>query len=133
VGASLPVVATGLLSVAAFMAAFLAVRIVPAAAAAIATAHGAVAAMRDPSLDDLARERAAQRASLRLFGAFGGILLRSALALAAAFLPVLAADASGIAPEAAVTGFLMRWDVIVVLTVLVTAGWLLAWRAWPSR
>ena len=89
--------------------------------------------MRDPGLDEEAREKAVQAAALKLFGAFGSILIRSALALIAAAVPILAADAAGIAAEPAVTGFLSRWEVILALTVIITLGWVLARRAWPSR
>jgi hypothetical protein len=124
---------TGLASVALFMAVLFLSGLVAVALRAIATAQGAVAAMRAPGLDDLAREKAVQQASLRLFAAFGGILVRTALCLAAAALPVLAAGALGLATEAEVTGFLMRWDVILILTFAITAGWIAGRRLWPSR
>jgi hypothetical protein len=133
VSVSAAAAATGLVSVAVFMAAFFLVGILPAAQGAIATARGALAAMRNPGLDDLAREKAVQKASLGLFAGFGSILLRSLAALALAYLPILAADALGLAPEAEVADFLSRLDVIAALSVVITLLWVLAGRLWPSR
>jgi predicted tellurium resistance membrane protein TerC len=54
------------------------------------------------------RGRRVQAASLRLFGAFGAIVLRSAAAFAVAWLPALAADLAGRARPGAVVAFLSR-------------------------
>lgn len=122
-----------LLSLAAFMAVLGLSGIVPLARRAIGTATAAAAALRDPALDDAAREKASQAAAIALFGAFAGLLLRSALALGAAALPLLAADAAGLLPLDAAIGFLSRWDVILVLSLAGIALWIAGARAWPSR
>jgi len=111
--------AVAIFSVLLFLVAFQLVRIVPAARRAIAIAQGALGAMRDPALNDDAREKAVQRASIALFGAFGSILLRSLLALAAAVAPIWLADQVGWAQTESVVDLLSRWDIIVGASVLI--------------
>ncbi len=121
-----------LVSVAAFLGAFVALRLVPVALAATHTAQSAMAAMRDPALDDLAREKAMQQASVSLFKAFGSILIRFVLTLIAAAIPVYGADLLGLVSADAVIGWLSRWDVIIGLSVIMIAAWVLKARLWPS-
>jgi hypothetical protein len=71
--------------------------VVGVAANVLATARDAVAAMRDESLDDEAREKAVQRASLQLISASTSILVRSALVFAVSFLPIWLASLTGLA------------------------------------
>lgn len=125
--------ATSIASIAVFMAALWALGVVRAAAGVLETARSAVRAMRDETLDDEAREKAVQRASIRLLGAFASILVRGALSLAAGFLPIWLASATGLATVGSVTGYLARWDVIAVATVAILAGHLAQRRVWPSR
>jgi hypothetical protein len=121
-----------LISVAVFLAAFFRSGLVGVALEALAVMQQAVAAIRDPALDDAAREKTARAASLRLLGALGSILLRSFVVLAACAVPVVLADLAGLAPRDAVAAFLARWDVIVGLSVLITLGWIVGRRLWPS-
>ena len=110
-----------LISILLFLVSFEVARVVPVSVAAIATAKRALGVIRDPSLDDEAREKAAQRASIQLFGAFASILLRSLLAVAAAFVPIYLADALGLAETEHVLTFLARWEVIVGASVVICA------------
>ena len=119
-----------LISVVIFVLAFAVLRIVPVARGAIATATGAVQVMRNPTLDDDARERAVQKASISLFGAFASILLRFVATLVFAAMPIWVADVLGIVSAEAVIAYLSRIDVIVVLSVVMVAIWVL-WAQLP--
>lgn len=114
-------------SVAAFVLAFTRSGLVATVSDALATLRRAQAAMSDSGLDDLAREKAVQAAGLRLLGLAGGIGLRGGLVLAAALLPVVAADGMGLAHAGDTLSFMARWDVIAVATLAAIAGHL-AWR-----
>jgi hypothetical protein len=102
-------------------------------AGVLATTQSAAAIMRDPALDDLAREKAIQRASMRLLGDFASILFRSILCLAVSIAPIWLADATGLASSHAVIQFLSRTDVIVVASVVMVVGYLIRARMWPSN
>lgn len=117
-------------SIGIFLLVFWLVGVVSTARRAIATTRNAVQAMRNPALDELARERAVQAAAIRLVVASGSLVLRSLLALAAAFIPILAADWVGIVSQAAMLAFMERWDVIVIATVVVTLGYVVGLRVW---
>jgi Sulfotransferase family len=82
-----------------------------------------VTAVLDRDLDDLAKERAARRAGLRLlWGAFG-LAWRFGLALGAAGLVVFAADASGVEPTERVLDMMMRPAFIVGISVAAAVVW----------
>ncbi len=121
------------LSIVAFLAAFALLRIASVAGASIRTSQAAAAAMRDPALDDRARERAVQGASLRLLGQFLSLLFRSALAVAASLVPVGVAALIGLAPAGQVLAFLMRWPAWVLATAIAAAAWGLGKRLWPTN
>ena len=78
-----------------------------------------------------AHQRAVQSAGLSLLGFSANLFLLSIVALAVAFLPILLADAAGIASQEATLDFMMRWDVIIVASVVITIGWVLGKRLWP--
>lgn len=117
-------------SIGAFVLVFWLAGVVPAAKGAIATMQNAVGAMRDPALDELARERAVQSAAVRLLVAAGSLILRSLLALAAAFVPILAADMADVVPQAASLAFLERWEVILIATLVIVLGYGVGSRVW---
>ncbi len=125
--------AVAMVSVVVFVLAFRFAGVVPAAAGAIATARGATEVMRDASLDDLAREKELQRASLRLFRAFGSILVRTVLTLGAASLPIAGAEWAGLAMAESVLRYLMRLDVIVVASAGMILLYVLAARFSSSK
>ncbi|WP_193369824.1 hypothetical protein [Pelagibius marinus] len=124
--------AVALASICAFIGAFWLLGIVRRAAAALAVTRGALAAMRDAALDEDAREKEVQRASLKLLGIFFSILARSLLALFASFLPIWVADTLGLASSETVLLFLARWDVILVVSLVLLAGYVLWNRLWAS-
>ena len=127
------IAATAAASICVFLVAFWALRIVPASAGAVAIARDALGVMRDPALDDASREKAVQRASLRLLGTFFSILLRGAIAFGVSLLPIWLADAVGLASHHKVIAFLSRWDVILIASLLVGLGYLAGKRLWTSR
>lgn len=120
------------LGVAAFAVAFALLRVAAWAGESLAVAGRAHAALRDPALDDGARERAAQTAARRLFYVGGVISVRTAVALAAAAVPLVLADGLGVVPATTVAGFLMRLDVILIAGVALVALWLLRRRLLPA-
>lgn len=82
-----------------------------------------VTAVLDPDLDDLAKERAARRAGVRLLGGAFGLAWRFGLALGAAGLVVLGADASGVEPTGRVLDMMVRPDFIVGISVAAALVW----------
>ncbi len=132
IAAGLTTPAVALTAVALFALALWGLGILRAGAEVFAVARGAVAALRDPGLDDAAREAAVQRASLRLFGAFFSILARSALALLLSFAPIWLAETAGVVTSDAVMVYLSRWDIIVVVSIVMLAGYRLRMLLWAS-
>ena len=118
--------------IAVFAAGLWALGVVRAGSEALAVAQNAVATLRDPRLDDDAREQAVQRASLRLFGATFSILARSAIALVASLLPLWGAEAAGLVSSEAVMLYLSRWDIILVASIVMLAGYRLRTLLWAS-
>ena len=112
-----------LATVAAFAVAFWRLGVVQAASGAIAVSRDTMAIVRDPRLDDRAREDAVQRASLRLMGACASILMRSGLAAFTSLAPIWALSALGVVTVAEVMEFLSRSDVIAGVTVVMVAGY----------
>ncbi len=117
-----------ILSIAGFLAGFHYAGVLPAATRALATAQAATGVMRDPALDDLAKETAVRKAGLSLLGSFAAIVSRSLAALLAAFAPILLADVAGLAGMETTLAFLARWDVIVIASAAMIAGWLVMRR-----
>lgn len=103
-------------------------RLVPVAKEISATAAAALGAMRDQDLDDDAKEAAARRAAISLFGGFLSIIWRTAVAVLASFAVIYAADAVGIVPARSVTRRLESWEFVVGATVIVTSLYLLVVR-----
>jgi hypothetical protein len=114
--------AAGILSILVFAATLWRSGIVAVAAAASQTAGSALAALRDPLLDDVARERRMRAASLALFGAAASIALRSALVLVLAAAPVVLAHAAGLARYDEVVDYLLSWPVLIGATVVLAAA-----------
>lgn len=127
------IVATAAASIGIFLVALLLLRVVPAASNALTIARGAFEALRDPGLDDAARERAARSASIRLFGSFISILARGALAVAASLLPIWLADALGLARYDQIFDFLARWDVILIASIVLVLGYVVRTLLWSRN
>ena len=127
------IAATAALSICTFLVALWLVRVVPVSAGAVGVARDALGAMRDGQLDDAAREKAVQRASLRLLQTFFSILARGAVAIGASLVPIGLADLAGLAAGDQVIEFLSRWDVIVIASVVIVIGYLVRMRLWASN
>ena len=127
------ITATALTSVGLFIGALWAFGAIRVAASVVGIAQGAVATIQDDSISDEVSEKEVQRASLRLMGAFLSILLRSAVALLVSFLPIWLANSIGLAAIEDVLLYLSRWDVILILTVALTAGYVIWGRIWPFK
>ena len=121
---------TAATSIGVFLLAFWFTDVVTTGKSAIETIRNAMQAIRNPALDELEREHTVQAAAVRLVVASSSLILRSLLALSAAFIPIIAADFAGIVPQAAMLDFMGRWDVIVVATVAVTLGYVVGLRVW---
>jgi hypothetical protein len=122
------IAAIAALSIGLFVAAVSLFRIPHVAASALSTTSRAMATLKEGT-DDLARERAMQQASLQLAGSFVSMLVRTALALALALVPLATAAAAGLAAPRDVLAFLSRWQVGLTATVVVAAGYV-AWTRW---
>jgi len=105
--------------------------IVSEATKAMATARGALDSLRDPRLEDEAREGIVQKSAIKLVVTCGSLVLRSLITLAAGAVPILLADWADLISQAAMLDFLERWDVIVTATLVVTLGYYLGVRLWP--
>jgi hypothetical protein len=127
------ILATAVASIAFFAAALWFSGVVRVAAGVLATTHRAVAVMRDGSLDDMAREQAIRRASMKLMADLASILVRGAFSLAASLLPIWLGEATALADADAVFAFLARWDVILVASGVMVVGYLARIRLWPSN
>ena len=127
------IAAAAIASIGCFIVTFWLLGVARVGAGVLTVARGAVTAMRDENLDDAAREKAVQRASLQLMGAFASILVRSALALLISFLPIWIASLAGLASIEAIVAFLSRWDVIAVASMAVIAGYVIWTRLAPTR
>lgn len=121
------------LSIAVFLAAFARLGIVRVSGEALRVSRAAAAAMRDPALDDRARERAVQRASVRLLGQFVSLLLRGGVAVAASFAPIAIAALLGFTTSDAVIAFLSRWPAWVLASAMAAAAWTAGGRRWPTN
>ena len=127
------IILVAVISVTLFLIAFWWLKITRVGADALKISRSAMAAMGDKSLDDDTREKMIQSASVKLFGSFFSILIRSILTLAIAFLPVWLADLTGIAGMHAVFGFLSRIDVIIITSIVMIGGYLVLMRVKPYQ
>jgi Sulfotransferase family len=126
------IIAIAILSIGVFICALHLFGVVRVASGVLVTAQDAVTILRDNSLDDRTREKEIQHASLRLLGAFVSILIRSMLTFLASFAPIWFASLMGLVKIEDVISYLSRWDVIVITTVLVVAGYVIWIRIRPS-
>jgi hypothetical protein len=113
----IPALAISVLAVLGFGAGLWLTGIAASAQALLRETQAGVAAMTDRELDDDAKERAVRRAGFRLIGGAFGLAWRIALALGAAAVPILLADAVGLVPADRVLGLMVRWDYIVAVSL----------------
>ena len=82
------------------------------------TTLSAISGMMDSELDDDAKEIAARRAGIGLIISAIQVFWRFALALAVAAVPIYAADAVGLAPRDDVLSLMLRFDYIIIVSVI---------------
>jgi hypothetical protein len=90
----------------------------------IDTGRGAALTMSDGTIADADKERLLQQASLTMMAAFASITVRTALAIAASLVPLLALQAAGVAPFDTVVHALATWQGIAVTSVAMVAAFL---------
>lgn len=127
------IIAVAVASILAFVLVFWKAGVVPAAQKAIATASHAGKVMSSKELDDEVKEKEVQKAAIGLLGSVGSITIRSVLSLVGAAVPIYGAEAAGLVSAEAVIDFLSRWDVIIIVSVVMIAGYLLGRRLWRAR
>lgn len=120
-------IATAVLSVAAFAAVLWLLRILSRMNGLTREVYGGIAAMFDSGLDDDAKEIAVRRAGFSVLRGAATITACFAVALGAAYVPVLVADVLGLVPSDASLGVLLRIDFILIVSVAAIAvSWLIA-------
>lgn len=119
----------GIAAILAFALAFHFSRLPARARQALATAREALALMGASELSDAEKERLIQRSALHLFTHFALITLSAIAVLAVPALVMLLGEVAGAAPFAAVSDFLISWQVIAGATLIMVAGsWLMRRR-----
>lgn len=93
-------------------------RLVPLAKDAIAISRRSAAIMRDSTLDDDAKESAMQQSAVRLMKLSFMLLVGSAVALAAPMGVIWLLEVAGLVSLDDVVAILLRWDVLVLATVV---------------
>lgn len=91
------------------------------AQASVGSAMSGVAAMTDNTLDDDSKELAVRRAAFALLRAAASIFFRFAVVLGAAAVPILLAEYLGIATAGSVISLMMRWDYVLVVSIMAIA------------
>lgn len=127
------IVAIAAASILLFVVVFWKAGVVPAAQKAITTASHAGKVMSSKELDDDTKEKEVQKAAIGLLGSVVSITVRSVIALVAAAIPIYGAEAAGLASSETVIDFLSRWDVIIVVSVVMIAGYVVGRRLWRAR
>lgn len=103
-----------------FMIALRALAIPAITARVLETGREAARVMSDKGMADDDKERVLQNASFTMMRAFASITMRSAVAVAAALLPLLVFHTAGVADWTAVTYALATWQGIVLTGVVMT-------------
>jgi hypothetical protein len=113
-----------LAAIACFAIAFERLGILAVAQRVMASGLNASRAMRDATASDDEKERIARSASLVLLRSFGSITVRSALAVAASVVPVLALQSAGVVRLSAVNDLLMTWTGLLLAAIVIAAMWI---------
>lgn len=121
------VVTVYLLGIALFVVAFSALRLAESFGNVTRISRQAIEVVRDPRLDDDAKERAARQASWRLLRQGAAIVSKALLTIALAALPFWLADRLALAPLSESIAFASRWDVLAITTIAMVCAWY-AWR-----
>jgi hypothetical protein len=103
-------------------------KLVPLATDAIAVSRRATATMRDSALDDEAKETALQQGALRLMKLSALLLVGSVAALAAPMGAIWLLELAGLMSLQGVVAILMRWDFLLLATVVGVAAFIVLQR-----
>jgi len=112
-----------------FMSALQLMRVLPIAAGVVDMTRAAARMLNDAQLSDSDKEQFLRKASVSLLGTSASIAARVAVALGAALLPLLALQAAGLVDVTAVADFLATWPGILLVSVVMTAAYLLRIRS----
>lgn len=93
--------------------------VIRVAQGALVSARSALAVMADSTLADDDKEVAIQQTAIALLGSAAGIVVRSLACLAASAVPIYAVAVAGLGSTGDAFGFLARWDVIVVSSLVI--------------
>lgn len=104
-----------------FAGAFALLGIVGRTMAMLATMRGSIAVMRDPAMDDLAKEKAVQKGSIELLGHLVVVIAMLAVAFGVAAIPALIGSWVGLFGLEQFVAFTLRPDVLLA-TVAAFAG-----------
>ncbi len=119
------VLIVGLATILAFVGAFHVSGLVARAKAVVTLTSQTMAVISDTTLNDEEKERMVQGAALRLFGQFILITLTAIVVLTMPGVVMAVGDLIGLASFAAVSEFLLSWEVIIGATLLILGGvWL---------
>lgn len=119
------------LAVLLFAAVFTITRLPQSCSKALAIARQAMEVMADRKLDDDAKEHATQQAALNMLKQGGLITLKTAMTIAATLLPLWLADVMALSSWEDTSQFALRWDVLLITTIVMLAAWL-AWHHWKA-
>lgn len=110
-----------------FVLAFSVTRLANSFGQVMAIARRALRTISDSRLEDHDKERAARQAALQLLAQAALITLKGAITVVSALFPFWLADVLALQPWDEAMSFALRWDVLLITSVLMLAGWLL-WR-----
>ena len=120
-----------LAGIALFVLAFSFTRLSSSFGQVMAIVQQAIRVITDSQLDDHDKERAARHAALQLLKQATLITLKGAITVICALFPFWLADVLALQPWDEAMAFALRWDVLLITTVLMVAGWLF-WRRWST-
>ena len=127
------IVGVAVAAILAFVIVFWKAGVVGAAQKAITTASYAGKVMSNNALDDDTKEKEIQKSAISLLGSVFSIAWRSVVSLAATAVPIYGAEAAGLVSADAVIDFLSRWDVIIIVSVVMIIGYLVGRRLWQVK
>jgi hypothetical protein len=121
-------------SIASFILAVFLLKVTQTLRFAVVKAQDGALVVLDRNLDDDEKEIHVRAAALSLFGLAFHILLKFAICLGAAAVPIFAAEWLGWVSVTAVTTLMLRWDYILATTaILITAGWVYRYYRGDSK
>lgn len=102
--------------------------IYPRSAALLQTFRHAIATLRDPTQDDLAKERLARHYGLNMLAGCARLTALIIIVIAAPALALLLMDAAGLVQYRPVMATMSQWWFIAITAVSATALWLIQRR-----